>query len=246
MFTETLFPYLDEETFFRFPDVDSADEHGIVAAGGNLSPGMLISAYKQGLFPWYSEGEPILWWSPDPRFVLYPENLHISRSMIRVFKRNTFSYTIDTSFDKVIKECSSVTRKGQDSTWITDEMIEGYAYLHKLGLAHSVEVWKDGVLAGGLYGVSLGSLFFGESMFHRVPDASKAGYILFVRALSREGFSLVDCQVYTSHLASLGAREIPRNDFMRQLETGLKADTRSGKWSDLLDLEKERQICLLS
>ncbi len=235
------FPYFGADDFFRFPDVESADEHGIVAVGGNLSPGMLLSAYKQGIFPWYSSGEPVLWWSPDPRFVLFPEELHVSRSMIRTFKRNRFSYTVDSSFERVMRECASVKRKDQDSTWITEEMIEGYTALFDLGYAHSVEVWLDGELAGGLYGVSLGSVFFGESMFHKVSDASKAGYILFVRALKRLGFSLVDCQVYTPHLASLGAREIRRPDFMEYLSRGLKEKTISGSWSNLIDMENEWQ-----
>ncbi len=237
---DILFPYLGVDEFFRFPDTESADEYGIVAAGGNLSPGMLLSAYRQGLFPWYSEGEPILWWSPDPRFVLFPDNLHISRSMIRTFKRNRFRYTIDTSFEKVIRECGAVERKGQDATWITGDMIEGYVTLFKLGFVHSVEVWLDGELVGGLYGVSLGSLFFGESMFHLVPDASKAGYILFVRALQRHRFTLVDCQVFTPHLASLGAQNISRTEFMKNLKKGLKRNTLSGRWSGLIDLEQER------
>ncbi len=201
---------------------------------------MLLSAYRQGLFPWYSEGEPILWWSPDPRFVLFPDNLHVSKSMIRTFKRNRFRYTIDTSFEKVIKACGSVERKGQDSTWITEEIIEGYLALFTLGFAHSVEVWREGELVGGLYGVSLGSLFFGESMFHLVPDASKAGYILFVRALQRLGFSLVDCQVFTPHLTSLGAQNISRREFEKYLKKGLKGKTLSGSWRNLIDLEKER------
>lgn len=233
------FPYFGADDFFRFPDVESADEHGIVAVGGNLSPGMLLSAYKQGIFPWFSAGEPVLWWSPDPRFVLFPDNIHVSKSMIRTFKRNRFRYTIDTSFEEVIKACGSVERKDQDSTWITEDMIEGYLTLFTLGFAHSVEVWLDGELVGGLYGVSLGSIFFGESMFHRVSDASKAGYILFVRALKRLGFSLIDCQVYTPHLATLGAREIRRRDFMEYLEKGLQGKTLSEKWSNLINMENE-------
>ncbi len=239
---EVLFPYFDEDAFFQFPSVDTATEEGIVAAGGNLSPGMLLSAYRQGIFPWYSDGEPVLWWSPDPRLVLYPDKLHISRSMMKKFRKNPFTYSVDTEFEQVMRSCGSVKRKGQDSTWITKDMIEGYVRLHDLGYAHSVEVWKDGSLAGGLYGISLGSVFFGESMFANVADASKAGYILLVRALERLGFTLIDCQVYTPHLVSLGAEEISRREYLNELSKGLlKADLK-GKWTDMIDLERERQL----
>lgn len=236
------FPYLDENAIFQFPSTAQASGEGIVAMGGNLSPGMLLSAYRQSIFPWYSEGEPILWWSPDPRLVLFPEKLHISHSMVRLFKKNHFSYTVDQKFEQVMRSCGAVVRKGQDATWITEDMIEGYTTLYRLGFAHSVEVWLDGGLVGGLYGISLGSVFFGESMFSKVSNASKAGYILFVKALIRLAFSLIDCQVYTPHLVSLGAEEISRQNYISLLDKGLKSSTQRGSWSNLMNLERERNI----
>lgn len=238
------FPYFDENTVFQFPSTAQASEEGIVAMGGNLSPGMLLSAYRQSMFPWYSEGEPILWWSPDPRLVLFPEKLHISHSMIRLFKQNHFSYTVDQEFEQVMRLCGAVVRKGQDATWITENMIEGYTTLYGLGFAHSVEVWLDGGLAGGLYGLSLGSVFFGESMFSKVSNASKAGYILFVKALTRLAFGLIDCQVYTPHLVSLGAEEISRQNYISLLDKGLEFPAQRGNWSNLMDLARERNILI--
>ncbi len=238
------FPYISEEEEFLFPSVETASEEGIVAMGGNLSPGMLLSAYRQGIFPWYSEGEPILWWSPDPRMVLFPDKIHISRSMTRTFKRNYFTYSLDQNFESVMRSCGGIKREGQDSTWILEEMIEGYMELHRLGYAHSVEVRQEGNLVGGLYGLSLGSVFFGESMFSAVADASKAGYILLVKALQRKGFSLVDCQVYTPHLASLGGETIGRNTYLALLKRALAGTTRRGNWNTFMDLEKERERCL--
>ena len=229
----TPFPYLDEHTSFTFPPLEQATEEGIVAAGGNLSPGMLLSAYQQGIFPWYSEGEPILWWNPDPRMVLPLENLHISKSMRKILQKDHFTYSVDEAFEEVMRNCGSIRRPGQDSTWITEEMVEGYTYLHKLGYAHSVEVWQEDLLVGGLYGISLGSLFFGESMFSKVSNASKAGYIRLVKALGKLDFSLVDCQVYTPHLASLGAFEISRDEYMVLLKKGLEKDTLKGDWNVL-------------
>jgi leucyl/phenylalanyl-tRNA---protein transferase len=230
---ETDFPYLDEHNRFQFPSADTATKHGIVGVGGNLSPGMLLSAYGQGVFPWYSEGEPLMWWNPDPRFVLFPERLHISKSLRRLLNKQLFRYTVDTRFDEVIAECSRIPRPGQDGTWITPEMIDGYTHLHRLGYAHSFEVWMSDELVGGLYGVSIGRSFFGESMFSRTSGASKAAFVELVRVLSPRGFQLIDCQVYTDHLASLGATDIPRRDFLEALRTGLQADTLIGNWSYL-------------
>ncbi len=241
---DSSFPRFDEYTEFLFPPVESSSEEGIVAMGGNLSPGMLLSAYRQGIFPWYSAGEPVLWWSPNPRMVLFPKNLHVSKSMLRTFKRNHFTYSLDHDFESVMRSCGSVKRKGQDATWISEEMIEGYTLLHRLGYAHSVEVRRDGILVGGLYGLSLGSIFFGESMFQTVADASKAGYILLVRALEQNNFSLVDCQVYTEHLASLGAETIERNVYMDLLRKGLESPPLKGDWSMYIKLEEERERCL--
>ncbi|MDQ7055667.1 MAG: leucyl/phenylalanyl-tRNA--protein transferase [Persephonella sp.] len=162
--------------------------------GGDLSPERLIFAYSLGIFPWYSEGEPILWWSPDPRMVLFPQNLKVSRSLKKILKKNIFQIEFDTEFERVINMCASVKRKGQTGTWITPEMVEAYTQLHRLGFAHSVEVYKDGELVGGLYGVSLGGVFFGESMFHTVPDASKVAFVHLVERLKQWNFDMIDCQ----------------------------------------------------
>lgn len=228
------FPYLDENQHFQFPPVDKSTPEGIVAAGGNLSPGMLLSAYTQGIFPWYSEYEPILWWSPDPRFVLFPEELHISKSMGRVLKKEEFTCTADTCFETVIRSCREIERPGQPGTWITNDMLEGYIELHRLGYAHSVEAWQGGDLTGGLYGVSLGKCFFGESMFSKKSNSSKASLIFLAGRLKERGFHFIDCQVYTSHLKSLGAREIPRREFIVRLERGLRYDTLKGSWAGII------------
>lgn len=227
------FPRLGPEDFFPFPDPSTADEWGVVCSGGNLSPGLLLSAYRQGLFPWFSENEPLLWWSPDPRFVLYPDSLHVSGTMRKIIKRGAFELSLDRDFEATIRACSATPRKGQDGTWICADMIEAYCELHRLGYAHSAEARLDGRLVGGLYGVSLGSIFFGESMFSLVSDASKAVFIPLVQRLKREGFTLVDSQVYTDHLAGLGAVNIPRNDYLVALKGALAAPTRRGDWSEL-------------
>ncbi len=215
-----------------FPPVELADESGILAVGGDLSEKRLIKAYSQGIFPWYSPGEPILWWSPDPRFVLYPEKIKISRSMRQILKRKTFTITFDQAFPEVIKNCSK-PRDDDMGTWITDEMTDAYIRLHNLGYAHSVEAWQDGRLAGGLYGVSLGTAFFGESMFTHVSNASKACFIVLTRYLEKAGFPIIDCQVHTSHLASLGAHFIPRSDFLAVIENSIKEKTLKGNWGTM-------------
>ena len=224
------FPYLDEKTSFQFPSVESATEEGIVAVGGNLSPGMLLSAYRQGIFPWYSPGEPILWWSPDPRFILFPEELHISKSMTRLLKRGVFEIRFDTAFDRVIEACRTVPRPGQDGTWITDEVVEGYTRLHTLGYAHSVEAWQGEALVGGLYGIHLGRVFFGESMFSNEPNASKTALVALVDLARNQGLSFIDCQYYTPHLERLGARNLPRREFLRLLGEGLRGESSPGSW----------------
>lgn len=224
------FPYLSADDWFPFPDVSGATPEGIVATGGNLSPGMLVSAYRQGIFPWYSENEPIIWWSPDPRFVLFPEKLHVSATMRKVLRRGEFTATLDRDFRTVITSCAKTERPGQDGTWIVPEMIEAYCELHRLGFAHSVEVWRDGRLAGGLYGVSFGSIFCGESMFSLVDNASRSGFIPLVWALRDAGYTLIDSQVYTDYLGSLGAEEIPRDRYLELLATGLAARTVTGDW----------------
>jgi len=206
-----------------FPPVDLASPEGIVAAGGDLSPERLIRAYSRGIFPWYSEGEPILWWSPDPRFVLFPAEIHVSRSMKRILKKGSFRITFDRDFRAVIDGCRQ-PRIGEPGTWITSEMLAAYCRLHEIGFAHSVEAWQGGELAGGVYGVSLGSLFFAESMFHRRDNASKAALIVLGRSLQRRGCSLIDCQVHSTHVETIGGRMIPRRRYLEILERGIQGD----------------------
>lgn len=213
-----------------FPPVEGAEE-GIVAIGGDLSPERLLLAYRRGIFPWYSEDEPILWHAPDPRFILMPEELHISKSMRRVLNAGIFTATFDTDFSFVINQCAAVERNDQDGTWITPEMINAYLELHRLGYAHAVEVWKNHKIVGGLYGVSLGKVFFAESMFHTESNASKFALIKLVELLKQHDFHFIDAQVYTEHVETLGAREIPRNTFMQLLKDGLNHDTWKGKWN---------------
>ena len=216
-----------------FPPVGNADPSGLIAVGGDLSPERLLAAYREGIFPWYADGEPILWWSPDPRFVLFPDELRVSRSMRQFMKKGLIRVTFDRAFRTVISACRR-PRPGQDGTWITPEMREAYCALHDLGYAHSVEVWQGDVLAGGLYGVSLGRAFFGESMFSSAPNASKAGLIALASQLKKREFALIDCQVETAHLAGLGARPIPRRDFCTLLQQSLRRETLRGNWGEWL------------
>jgi len=205
--------YLTEK--LEFPDVSFATEDGLLAFGGDLSPERLLLAYRKGIFPWFNEEEPILWWSPDPRFVLFPENLKVSKSMRQVLRNKDFVVTVNKDFQSVISECVKAKRYGQDSTWITDGMQEAYLKLHQLGYAKSIEVWLDEELVGGLYGVDTGNgVFCGESMFSKVSNASKVGFISFIQ---NSNYKLIDCQVYTEHLESLGAEEISREKFLRFL-----------------------------
>jgi leucyl/phenylalanyl-tRNA--protein transferase len=205
---------------------------GLLAVGGDLSPERLLAAYREGIFPWYSEEEPLLWWSPDPRFVLFPKELRISRSMRQFLKKGLLRITFDHAFRDVIAACRK-PRPGQDGTWITKEMEEAYVTLHDLGYAHSVAVWQDGTLVGGLYGVSLGHTFFGESMFSKRANASKAALITLVSRLRELHFDLIDCQVETPHLGSLGARLIPRREFITLLNESLRHETLRGNWRTL-------------
>jgi len=202
-----------------FPDTSEADEDGLLAVGGDLSADRLLLAYRKGIFPWYNDGQPILWWFPNPRFVLFPDELKVSKSMRSVYNKNTFHFSIDTAFEKVIRSCKKVSRKEQEGTWITDELEEAYIHLHKLGYAHSAETWKDGELVGGLYGVLLGKIFFGESMFSKETNASKFAMINYVSALKEQGVQLIDCQVHTQHLESLGARMISKSVFSEILQS---------------------------
>ena len=230
----TNFPYLNIDEYFEFPSLEESSE-GIVCVGGNLSPGMLISAYLQGIFPWYSKNEPILWWSPDPRFVLFPEELHIPKSLQKFIKRNeksllqddpnAFTFTTDCAFDQVIQNCSSVERKDQDGTWILQEMIDAYCDLHELGFAHSYETWQNGKLVGGFYGVEIGKIFFGESMFAIVPEASKVAFVRFAKSFIERGGKLIDSQVYTDNIARFGGRNISRQAFLK-LESEYLIDER--------------------
>jgi leucyl/phenylalanyl-tRNA--protein transferase len=203
---------LDQDLIF--PPVSLAEPDGLLAIGGDLSQERLLLAYRSGIFPWY-EGSHILWWSPDPRFVLFPGELKVSKSMQQLIRKGQFHFTVDKAFDEVIANCKTISRPGQDGTWITDDVKEAYRGLHEAGYAHSAETWLDGELVGGLYGIRLGNFFFGESMFSKASNASKAAFIQYVELLRGEGVSLIDCQVYTAHLESLGARMIAREEFIR-------------------------------
>jgi len=206
---------LEKELYF--PPVEYAEPDGLLAIGGDLSPERLLYAYAQGIFPWY-EGEHILWWSPDPRFILFPSELKISKSMKSLLKKNAFDFTINHRFKEVIHHCKKTKRPGQSGTWITDEVERAYIQMHELGWAISAEAWKDSKLAGGVYGMKLGKVFFGESMFSKVSNASKYAFIKLVEKLNQDGIELIDCQVYTEHLESLGARMIGRNEFTMKLK----------------------------
>lgn len=215
-----------------FPPVENAlkEPNGLLAVGGDLSPQRLLEAYSHGIFPWFNADEPILWWSPDPRMVLFPGELKISRSLRKTLNSGHYQIHTDRCFTQVMHACAA-PRKGQAGTWIHPQMIAAYTALHEMGLAHSVETWIDGELAGGLYGVALGQVFFGESMFSRVPDASKIAFVHLVRQLQQWKFGLIDCQVRTSHLASLGAREISRTEFSQMLDTLITGFESGSKWN---------------
>jgi leucyl/phenylalanyl-tRNA--protein transferase len=216
---------------FLFPPVSWTSPGGVIAVGGRPDPETLKAAYGRGIFPWPHEGFPLLWFCPDPRFVLVPREAHLSRSLRKVMRRGAFEVRADTAFGEVIRACGAKPRPGQDGTWITDEMIAGYTALHEEGLAHSVEAWQDGRLAGGAYGVSLGAVFFGESMYAAAPNASKVAFATLLANLARWRFALVDCQSYTGHLASFGAVEWRRSRFLAALERALRQPTRAGRWS---------------
>lgn len=200
-----------------FPPVHLAEPDGLLAIGGDLSSERLLLAYSSGIFPWY-EGEHILWWCPDPRFVLFPEEIRESKTMKQLIRKNYFEFTVDKAFEEVINNCKTISRKGQDGTWITEEVKRAYTLLYKKGYAHSAEVWKDGKLIGGLYGIRLGKIFFGESMFSKESNASKYAFIKYVQRLETEGIELIDCQIYTEHLESLGARMITREEFCKKIK----------------------------
>ena len=204
---------MDERLWF--PPVEEALEDGLLAVGGDLNTERLLLAYRSGIFPWFNDDELPMWWSPDPRFVLFPGELKVSKSMQQVIRKGEFAFRYNTSFEEVIRSCQQSERKGQDGTWITEEVLAAYVGLHQQGYAVSAETWRDGELVGGLYGIRMGRMFFGESMFSRESNASKFAFINFVRQLEREGVVLIDCQVFTKHLESLGARMIPRSEFLQ-------------------------------
>jgi leucyl/phenylalanyl-tRNA--protein transferase len=213
-----------------FPDPVLSSEEGILAVGGSLDIPVLLEAYSRGIFPWYSEGSPLIWWSPDPRMVLFPERLKISKSMQQTLRKKTYEVRMDTAFTEVIEFCSKVPREGQEGTWITPEMKSAYIGLHEEGYAHSVESYIDGELAGGLYGVSLGGMFFGESMFHLKRDASKVALYHLIGFLKHHGFDLVDVQQSTPHMQRLGAEEIPRSRFLEILNASIPKETIPSDW----------------
>jgi len=221
----------------QFPPITRAldDPNGLLAAGGDLSPERLIAAYRQGIFPWYSQGEPILWWSPDPRCALPPEQIHISRSLRKSIRNTEFEITFDNAFSRVIQACAA-PRSYSDETWISTPMQTAYTELHRRGYAHSVELWQNGELTGGLYGIAMGRLFFGESMFSRTTNASKIAFVFFARQLEKWGYALIDCQIENDHLVSLGASSIPRDEFKRYLDQNLEAEL-SHRWH--FDIDKE-------
>lgn len=223
-------PWLERDT--PFPPVESALKHpnGLLAAGADLSPERLLEGYRRGIFPWFSEGDPILWWSPDPRMVLFPDELKISRSLAKTLRNRRYEVRFDSAFDEVMAGCAA-PRKDEAGTWITQEMREAYDRLHALGHAHSVGIWIDGELAGGLYGVALGRVFFGESMFARTRDASKIALAALVAHLKSQNFGLIDCQMRTRHLETLGAREIPRRRFSRLIEELVHYSRAPAGWS---------------
>jgi len=203
--------------------------NGLLCVGGDLSPQRLLDAYRRGIFPWYSDGDPILWWSPDPRMVIFPSELRVTRSLDKVLRNRSYEVRFDTAFASVMIGCSA-PRPGQSGTWITDEVLAAYTELHRLGYAHSIETWIDGELAGGLYGVALGRMFYGESMYTRVRDASKIAFVHLVEFLIRRDFALIDCQMHTDHLASLGAREIGRAEFLRRVKELVDYPSPVGHW----------------
>lgn len=214
-----------------FPDPEDADPSGLLAVGGDLEPERLLRAYALGIFPWYEEGQPFLWHSPDPRAVLVPGNLRVSRSLSKVIRSGRYAVTLDTAFERVVRACAEVPRRHQSGTWITEAMIRAYTRLHELGFAHSAEAWEGDAFAGGLYGVSLGGCFFGESMFALRPDASKVAFVRLVRQLDAWEFDLVDCQQQTAHLARFGAEPWRRRRFLEALARALAKETRAGRWT---------------
>ena len=214
-----------------FPDPDAAEPDGLLAVGGDLSPQRLLAAYQRGIFPWYEDGQPILWWSPDPRLVLFPEEFHVSRRLRRTLRQGVFTVQFDTAFAEVIRNCAEIRTSTGEGTWITQEMQDAYNHMHELGYAHSVEVWQERQLVGGVYGISLGRCFFGESMFSCRSNASKIALATLSKRAAELELELIDCQMTTRHLLSLGARELPRHEFLRLVQEGMRYPTRHELWS---------------
>jgi leucyl/phenylalanyl-tRNA--protein transferase len=229
-----------EQNSLKFPPVQTAllEPNGLLAAGGDLSPERLVEAYRSGIFPWFEAGQPILWWSPDPRMVLVPDQLVISTTLKKLMRRQSYTLTFDQGFEAVIKKCAEV-RRDEAGTWITESMQAGYCELFERNIAHSVEVWRDSVLVGGLYGIAIGRVFFGESMFNREDNTSKLALVNLVKHLQHWGYQLIDCQVSSNHLFSLGAREIPRSQFLKELQDNLDKPGNMGRWQLELDLGKQ-------
>jgi leucyl/phenylalanyl-tRNA--protein transferase len=225
-----MIPWLEGADSFPPPDCALREPNGLLCAGGDLTAQRIVQAYINGIFPWYSPGEPVLWWSPDPRMVLFPSEFKISRSLRKRLRKGHYEVRLDSSFAAVIQACAHTLRPGQPGTWITPEIQAAYVRLHELGYAHSVETWIDGTLAGGLYGIAIGKMFYGESMFAHLADASKIAIAHLARFLDEQGFGLIDCQMNTTHLASLGAREILRDDFLRALQKLTAIPPLCGRW----------------
>lgn len=228
-----MIPWLTAD--LAFPPIDKAlkepkGPNGLLAIGGDLSPARLLAAYRQGIFPWYSDGDPLLWWSPDPRMVLFPSEIRITRSLAKILRNADYTVRLDTAFAQVIAACAATPRDGQNGTWITAEMQQAYTRLHALGHAHSVETWRDGRLVGGLYGIAIGRAFFGESMFSHVTDASKIALAHLCRYLAARDFGIIDCQMETAHLASMGARPIPRSEYLARVTALVDDGNRPGRW----------------
>ena len=226
-----MIPWLENADVFPPLELALSEPNGLLCAGGDLSPQRIVQAYRQGIFPWYSAGEPILWWSPDPRMVLLPSEFRISRSLRRTLRNENYRIRLDSDFPAVMRACASTPRTGQSGTWITSEMQAAYGRLFELGYAHSVETWVDDTLVGGLYGLAIGKMFYGESMFSHTTDASKIALAHLASHLEKQGFELIDCQMNTPHLASLGAREIPRREFIARLQELTVIPPLNGRWS---------------
>ena len=220
-----------------FPQPCHAEENGLLAIGGDLSHDRLLLAYQTGIFPWYSEKEPILWWSPDPRLVLFPNEIKVSKSLKKTIKKNIFNITADTDFKRVITKCAQIRLQNDEETWITGNMINAYCKLHESGYAHSVEAWMDGELVGGLYGVATGRCFFGESMFTLISNASKVAFVKLVEFLQEASYNIIDCQVSTEHLINFGARHIPRSHFIDHLNKYTEAGKKPGKWDKIFNIK---------